>query len=367
MSTATTSASAAAKQLRGAAAPRTHGPRLTGFSRAICDNTAACAGKALLEFSLAAIANLQGQSVEREEVPQFTEKNEKGKAWMSFDHIIEGGSDRSFVRPVTVSTDVKIGLTAVLFAVVNLAGAGGAKVPSDNPAAALAARPYREASIVRVMQGATARMAHVLRREPLNRELSYPLVFSQKLNALVHKACLVDPGTTAVARLYMSFVKVIAWFAAVRAYESGHLTINREVFYSVFASLEAVVSEDVAADVPVSLAYIKAEVDAWELAAAQAKAAAKAPAKKPTAPAAAAPAAAAAAPAAAAAAAAAAPAAAAAATAARSPEEEELDEDDLADDGLAADNIADDGLAADSIAPTADDPAEDPNELVYDD
>lgn len=345
------------------------GPRLTGFSRAICENTAACAGKALLEFSLAAIANLQGQSVEREEVPQFTEKNEKGKAWMSFDHVIEGGSDRSFVRPVTVSTDVKIGLTAVLFAVVNLAGARGAKVPSDNPAAALAARPYREASFVRVMLGATARMAHVLLREPLNRELSYPLVFSQKLNALVNKACLVDPGTTAVARLYMSFIKVIAWFAAVRAYESGHLTINREVFYTVFASLEAVVPEDVAADVPVSLAYIKAEVDAWELAAAQAKAAAKAPAKKPTAPAA--PTAAAAT-----AAAAATPATSiAAAPAARSPEEEELDEDDLADDGLAADNIADDGLAADNNAAdniavddiATENPTEDPNELVYDD
>ena len=286
---------AAAARGKGApvpATPRKHVPdarRLTTTSGSLRDAIAGCCGKAVATFALAQIAVLQADANLREEEPMFDNDSEHApdKLWQTFDNLVADEPDKAVTQPITVMTDVKMALAALLVGAADLVNQVG-KLPAVDPLGHLARTSWREANIVRLMLATTARARHLLRADPLCRELDYPLVFRQKFEALVASKTLVDPGADAISRLFLDFIKVVAWHAAVRAYEQERLTLNRVTFFGTLASMEASLSEEESPVVRDVLNLVRTQIEAWEVAVAQAKAkkpAAKkaAPAKKPAA------------------------------------------------------------------------------------
>lgn len=296
MADTTTVAAAAAARGKGAplpATPRKHVPdarKLTTTSGSLRDAIAGCCGKAVATFALAEIAVLQADADFREEEPMFDNDGEHApdKPWQTFDNLVADEPDKAVTQPITVMTDVKMALAALLVGVADLVNKVG-KLPAVDPLGHLARASWREANIVQLMLATTARARHLLRADPLCRELDYPLVFRQKFEALVASKALVDPGADAISRLFLDFIKVVAWHAAVRAYEQERLTLNRVTFFGILASMEAGLSEEESPVVRDVLNLVRTQIETWEAAVAAAKAkkaAAKkadAPAKKPAA------------------------------------------------------------------------------------
>jgi hypothetical protein len=262
-----------------AATPRKRVPdarNLTTIGASVRDAIAACVGRALTAFALAEIAVLQADADFREEAPMFDNDSDRApdKPWQTFDNLVSDEPEKGVTAPITVATDVKMGITSLLIAIADLVNESG-KLPAVGPLASLAGTSWRESNIVRLMMAVTAQAKPLLREDPMSRDLDFPLVFRQKFEAIVSSKALVDPGSDTVARLFLNFVKVVAWHAAVLAYEGEHLTLNRVTFYSIIASMQASVSADDAPVVRDVLSYIRGQVEAWEAAIARVKAAKK--------------------------------------------------------------------------------------------
>ena len=268
----TTKVAAAAGRGKGApvpATPRKHvrdARNLTTMSGSLRDAIAGCCGKAVATFALAEIAVLQADAILREEEPMFDNDGDHApdKPWQTFDNLVADEPDKDVKQPITVMTDVKMALAALLVGVADLVNEVG-KLPAVDPLGHLARTSWREANIVRLMLATTARARHLLRATPLCRELDYPLVFRQKFEALVASKALVDPGADAISRLFLDFIKVVAWHAAVRAYEPEHLTLNRVTFYVILASMEAGLSEEESPVVRDVLNLVRTQIESWEM------------------------------------------------------------------------------------------------------
>jgi len=245
------------------------------------DAVAACAGRALTTFALAQIAVLQADANNREELPRLDNESDSApaKPWQTFDNLISDDPEKATTAPVTIATEVKMGCAVLLVAVADLAN-HRKKLPPADPLGPLGQAAWREANVVRLMTAATARMRHLLRRDPLCRDLDYPMVFRQKFEAIVASKAYVDPGADQVARLFVDFLKALAWYAGVHAYEGEHLTLNAVTFYSFLASLAAVVPEEDEPVVRDVLSLVQDQVGQWSAARAQAAAAKKRPAPK---------------------------------------------------------------------------------------
>lgn len=261
---------------------------LTTISASIRDAIAGCVDKALRVYALAQIAVLQDDSNFREEAPRFDNDADDAPArpWQTFENLISDDPNKAVTAPVTIATDVKMGLASLFIAVADLINSVG-KLPIVDPLSALTASPAREANIVQLMMAVTQQMRPHLRADPMNRDIEFPMVFRRKLEAIVTAKSLVDPGAETVARLYLDFLKVVAWHAGTLAYEHEHLTLNRATLYAILAQQAASVPEG---DIPVVrdvLSFVRAQVETWETAVAVAKAAKtkKAPLKKSTTPA----------------------------------------------------------------------------------
>jgi hypothetical protein len=241
------------------------------------DAIAGTIGKVLTAFSLAEIAILQEDADRRDELPMFVEAPKK--PWQTFANFTDDNPDKDVTAPLTFATDVKMGLAALLIGIADLVNSVG-KLPANEPLTLLAASQTREGGIIRLLVAVEKQMKPHLRVNPMNCELGYPSVFRQKFTALVDDKKYVDPGAELIAHLFFNFLKVIAWHAAVIAYEHEHLTLNRPTLFAILAQLAASVPETemhLARDV---LSYVRDQVEKWAHAQAQVKAKAV---KKPTA------------------------------------------------------------------------------------
>jgi hypothetical protein len=252
-----------------------------------CKAIANCAGRAVVAFALASVAVQQADAVARDEEARLDNDGPRApaKPWQTFDNLVAAEPDRGVTTPITVATDVKTGLAGLLLAVADLANAVG-KLPAVDPLGALARAPWREASIVRTMQRVTEQTRPgVLSRHPLSRDLEFLGVFRQKFESLVMAKSLVDPGAEAVARLYLDFLKTVAWQAGVWAYEGEHFTLNSTAFLAILSGLAATVPAEAVPAAQDTLSFARNQIEIREAAVARTKAAKK-PAAKPAAPAA---------------------------------------------------------------------------------
>jgi len=243
------------------ATPRRHVPNArklaminTGLSTAI----GRYCGQAFETFTLAQIQILQGDADFREEELMFdnTGKQTSDKHWQTFANHISNEPNKAVKKPVTIMVDVKMGLAALLIGIADLVNEAGSDL------GALAGVRWREANIVRLMLAATALSSHVLRAEPLCRELNYPQLLRQKFEALVNTKPLVDSGG-AILNLFLRFIKVIAWHAAVIAYEQGRYTLNRVNLFGIIASMEASFPEKEAPVVRDVLSLMRTQLEVW--------------------------------------------------------------------------------------------------------
>ena len=239
---------------------------LLTVSSKVRDAVAGCVGKAVGAFVLAQVAVLQRDSNERDEEIKFDnndlEDQPDEKQWQSFDNLISEDPVKSVTNLATVATPVKMGLTALLISIADLIGATG-KLPVEEPVAHLAAAQYREAGIVRFMAAVNRQMRDCLRADPLCRDIGYDIVFRQKLEALVPNKGLVDRSSETI-RLFLDFLKVVAWYTASAAYEHGHATLNPETFYSILAYTQATLSGEEAPLARDVLGFVKDAVGRCE-------------------------------------------------------------------------------------------------------
>jgi hypothetical protein len=295
MADTTTVAAALAAGVPIPATPRKSVPdaRKLTTSGSLRDAIASCCGKAVVTFALASIAVLQADADIREEELMFDNEGEHApdKPWQTFGNLVADEPNKAVTQPITVMTDVKMALAALLVGVADLVDKEG-KLPAVDPLGHLASAPWREANIVQLMLATTVRARHLLRHDPLCRELNYPFEFRRKFEALVASKTLVDPYADAISRLFLDFIKVIAWHAAARAYEQARLTPNRcftlnhVTFFGILASMEASLSKEESPVVRDVLNLVRTQIGSWKEGVAQAKKLA-APAKKakPAAPA----------------------------------------------------------------------------------
>lgn len=243
---------------------------LVTVSPALRDSLAAAVGRALTTFTLARIAVLQADSHRREEVVGFDNDDPAEKPWQTFDNLINTEPVKGTKSPVTVTTETKLAVTALLIATADATNAYG-KLPAVDAVAALSGAANREANVVSVMAGAALAAAEVLRAAPLDRDLSFLTTFRVKFEALVSAKSLVDPGASQIARMFVDFLKVVGWHAGTAAYESGHITLNRNTLFTIIASLETAVGARAAPAVRDVLSYMRDQLVRWEAAVAHAK------------------------------------------------------------------------------------------------
>lgn len=236
--------------------------RLSAIGSSVRDAIAATCGKAIVTFTLAQIKILQMDANVREEELMFDNDNAQrvpDKPWQTFDNLVSDDPVKVVANPITVSTDVKIALTSMYVGIADLVEHLGSL--SQEPSEQLSTSKWREANIVRVMHASSKHMRHLLNTTPLSRELDYVHVFQRQFKSLVSSKIVEDPGSDTIARLFLNFIKVIAWHTAARAYESEHLTLNRTTFFSILASLQSMVADIDVRDV---LYLVRLQVETWE-------------------------------------------------------------------------------------------------------
>lgn len=196
-------------------------------------------GKSLTYHTLAAIKARQDIAAEHGWEQCLDNEGDRvgDKLWMSHD-VYEGKSNTSFTSPVTVSPDVKKAIAHLLYSAATLIVTGG-KLPAVDPLAHLTALPNSD--IFALMVAVVGNAKHLLCVDPLCRDYDYPKIFKGLLESLVPKK-MVDPGSDTIAKLFVDFIKVIAWHAAQRAYEAEHLTLNWATLLGIIASMASIPS-----------------------------------------------------------------------------------------------------------------------------
>jgi hypothetical protein len=250
-----------------------NGRELAAIDKSLRESLTRNIKSAVLAFSLAKIAGLQADGHARGEAVQFDNDcvHAPARSWQSFDNLIADDPIKSVKQPITVTNDVKMGLAVLFTRVADLINEVGKPSRGVDPLEHLVGAPWCEAKIVQFMRSAVASARHLLRADPLCRNLEYDQGFRLKLEGLVDSKALITPGADSISQLFLDFIKVVAWHAAVRAYEQEHLTLNRITFYSILASMEAGLPP---ADTPVVrdvLSLVRAQVEKWGAAVAAAK------------------------------------------------------------------------------------------------
>jgi hypothetical protein len=250
-----------------------NGRELAAIDRSLRESLTRNIKSAVLAFSLAKIAGLQADGHARGEAVRFDNDcvHAPARSWQSFDNLIADDPNKSVKQPITVTNDVKMGLAVLFTRVADLINEVGKPPRGVDPLEHLVGAPWCEAKIVQFMRSAVASARHLLRADPLCRNLEYDQGFRLKLEGLVDSKALITPGADSISQLFLDFIKVVAWHAAVRAYEQEHLTLNRITFYSILASMEAGLPS---ADTPVVrdvLSLVRAQVEKWGAAVAAAK------------------------------------------------------------------------------------------------
>ncbi len=251
--------------------------------------TAALLGRALVTYSLAQVQARQADD-DRHECPHRLDNSLADKHWQTFSNLISDSPDKDVTQPVTVATDVKVGLAAMLLGVADLISVSGPVPPEAySPLEWLAARPRREAAILRLMIDSTSQLSHLLRADPLSYDLDFPEAIRLRLEALLRVSLPRAPKQKtpfvalhhAVAVLVLNWVRALGWFAGNRVYESEHLCCNRDVFMELVAGFAAVVPPASAGSAGVVGRFLRDQLDSWDRALAKGKLLAKKPAPAP--------------------------------------------------------------------------------------
>jgi hypothetical protein len=235
------------------------------------NGTAACIGTALTKFTLARIAVLQHESDLREEVPMFSGEDEEGRTWQTFDNILADDPEKDVTSPVTVMSDVKMGLVSLFLGFADLAYAS--KLKNVRALAELSDVPCLEGRAARAVLAVVGGMRHLLAVHPLCRDAGYAKAFRAKFEAaLDDRKNRVDPGSEDIAAVFLEFIKAVSWHVGTRAYEQGRLTLNWDTFRGMVASMEASVPEADGPAVRDALALMRDSVYWWRLSTSQEKA-----------------------------------------------------------------------------------------------
>jgi hypothetical protein len=222
--------------------------------------------------ALARIADLQSVSNAYDEEEQFDNNSLEGddRLWHTFDSVVSGSTDKKRAWPITVMTDAKIALTSLLVAIADLANTTG-KLPVDAPVEFLVNTSWRESNIIR-LQIELMRQQHLISNgAALGRNLDFPEKFRQKFEALVRRAADVDPGSATIAKVFMMFIKFIAWHAGTTAYEQGRVTLNRKALCTILASFESMLPAAAAPLARDTLNFVHVQLDRWDALAARTK------------------------------------------------------------------------------------------------
>ena len=245
---------------------------ITSMSAVSLSSISELMGKILMTFVHAAVVTFQRDSIAREEVPKFDEAEEDGTVWQTFDDFVNAVPRGTSKQPVTISTDVKhvfAGLFAGVAGLINRVG----KLPAA-PVAHLKESGVEGATIIALMSSVVTQGAHLLRADPICRELNYPHALRVKLETLVESKAFIDPGADEIVRLFLGFLKVVAWHAAAHAYERDRLTFNRSELLCTIASMGSTIPEDgVVREV---LSIVRTSLGTWDMTVAAAKDAAAA-------------------------------------------------------------------------------------------
>lgn len=202
------------------------------------DGNALCLriGRAVGWFALAQIRQLQDAAVAREEEPRLTDCPREGKQYQTFENAILEAPEKGCVTPVTVSTEAKTALGAMFLSVADLVAAAGGRMAA---ARALGAGPHAEDGVAAVIVAVATHAAPLLAAQPLSRDLGVPEDLCKRFEKFVGAAAVTDPGAAEFARCFTNFLKVIGWHAGARAYEAGHVTVNRACLLQILTGMGA--------------------------------------------------------------------------------------------------------------------------------
>lgn len=270
-------------------APRPPCGRLVGdLSDSTRRGVATLLGRAVVAYALAQIQVRQADDDLHEQARRL-DNALAAKPWQTFENLCSDEPDKEVTQPVTVATDVKIGLTALLLGLCDLLRASGPPpAPADDPLAWLSGQPWLEASFLRLLLSASSRMSHLLRADPLSRDLDFPDGIRKRLEAVIRDVLPLAPKQKPpfvllhyrLSMALLDFLRILGWFAGNRAYENEHLCLNRSAFFEFLAFLVAVCPKEAAPDVGATTRRLRHQLDSWDRALLKGKLLASKPAPK---------------------------------------------------------------------------------------
>ena len=204
-----------------------------------------------------------------------------GKRWDGFLGSLEDPKKRkaagvAVVAPFSVSTEAATALLAPLLDICNVAIQLGS-LPASGTVGALVASKKPGCGVVAALAAIGAHMGPMLRGCHLGRDFGSEEVFSEKIGALIPAKAYSLRGGVELARLYVAFLRAVAWFAGGGAWSATKFTLNLGQLWVILSSMQLCTPDSpLVADM---LTSAKEQIDAMAEAktrAAAAKAASKA-------------------------------------------------------------------------------------------
>lgn len=207
--------------------------RLVGTQLKAAENSAS---KYVYAFFLARLSDLYNESGDPDGFPFPPD------VYDTFENSLSEEPVKGLKRPLTVMEDAKILLVACFASLVSVVNDVGA-LPANGVKDFLVNARAAHAAPVRFMVYTAETMWPHITAGSLSRDLDSVECFRAKIEALVQTKAHVDPGAEELARIFIRFLKCVAWATANFAVESK-VTLNGKFLRSVFRTFGALPNVD---------------------------------------------------------------------------------------------------------------------------
>jgi hypothetical protein len=197
--------------------------RLVGSQRKAAENSA---GKYAYDFILAALGDLYDDSPDPENFPFTAEAG-----YHVFDHLGADDPPKKVKRPITVMRDAKSMLGSLFACIVSVANDAGKPPRGAMKEHLVNARAARADQVSFMIYTAEALWSTITTGH-LERDFDSVAAFRVKIEALVADRASVDPGSEELARIFVRFLKCVAWATANFAVEAK-VTLNGKFLRSI--------------------------------------------------------------------------------------------------------------------------------------
>jgi len=178
---------------------------LIGSQRVAAENSA---GKYLYTFTLAALGDLHDKCLDPD---GFAFSPENG--YDSFDNVVSDEPVKRLKRPIVVMRDAKTLLASLFATIVSVVNEGG-RVPAANIKGHLVNVDALRKDQVSFMVFVAEAMWPLITSGRLDRELDATAAFRSKIEALVTTKAYVEASSGELARIFVRFLKCVAWATA---------------------------------------------------------------------------------------------------------------------------------------------------------